>query len=286
MKLPDFTNHSGLNALREKMGAHSLGEFNPLLEYRQLTMAEIEQLAGQGIDVDLEKITILPDGTLAYKDSRILLYIRDVYDYHRQRRHQELPKFHVAHCRTLEQMKQNNRFARYVVATREDGLFSINRMNNNRIIKSDLLGLKVCQNCLDYLTFDGFASDLSKDKRINIVNQFSIKRFFEIFPKSLIYNKPEFRDDIAPLNAYPSNWDSISRQAKARNNWTCSKCTIILSKTQYRHYLHVHHKNGQKWDIRDANLIVLCIRCHAEEGLHSHLKNTPDYKKFIQQFSI
>lgn len=286
MKLPDFTNDSGLNQLRQLMGAHKLGNFSPEIEYAQLTIAELERLAGEGIDVKLEDIIALSDGTLAYKDSRILLYIRDVIEYHRGRRNQELPKFHVAHCKTLDQMKRQNRFARYVVATRDDGKFSINRMKNNKVISSGIIELRVCQNCLAELAFEGFKSESPKNIRLSIVERFTIKKFFEIFPKSLFHDEPEYKDDTAPLNAYPDNWDSISRQTKARANWTCSKCKLRLNESQYRQYLHVHHENGQKYDVRDENLKVLCIGCHAEEGFHIHLKNTPDYKKFIELFSF
>lgn len=286
MKLPDFTNHAGLNQLRERMGALSLGKFAPYLEYKLLTVAEIEQLAGGGIDVNIDEIRILPDGTIAYKDSRILLYIRDVTDYYRRGggATQDLPKFHVANCRTLEDMRKQKRFARYVVATKDNGLFSINRIVNNRITSSDLMQLAVCQNCLNFLSFDQFTYDLPRQQKKQIVSGFSIKKFFDIFPRSLIHDAPEFREDTAPLNTYPANWDSISRQAKARWNWTCKKCALRLDKNQHRRFLHVHHEDGQKWNIRDENLAVLCVRCHANENHHAHLKNTPDYKNFIQEF--
>ena len=267
------------------MGAMRLGNYDPKIEYRQLTIAELEQLSGEGIDVKPEEIRVLTDGTLAYKDSRILVHIRDVYEYHQRRMIQnDLPRFHIAHCSTLEQMKQHNRFDRYVVATRDDGLFKIHRMKNNRIIKRDFEKLNVCQNCLNYLSFDGFGNTLSQQQKLQIVVNFSIKRFFEIFPKSLMLDKPEYRDDSAPLNAYPSKWDSISRQAKAKVNWTCKKCGVNMSNKQYRHFLHVHHKDGLKWNIKEDNLEVLCVKCHANEPLHIHLKNRQDYKEFILEF--
>jgi hypothetical protein len=44
-----------------------------------LTALELERLTSQdGLDISLDDLKVLEDGTLAYKDSRVLLYIRDV----------------------------------------------------------------------------------------------------------------------------------------------------------------------------------------------------------------
>ena len=47
-------------------------------------------------------------------------------------------------------------------------------------------------------------------------------------------------------------------------------------------YLHVHHKNGQKNECEEINLEALCIRCHAEEAMHSHMKSHPDYQEYAR----
>src|SRR5262249_15899590 len=129
MKLPDFTHDLSLNALRRAMGATAPGGFSPSYRPSLLTQDELDQLAGGGIDVTFDEITKLEDGTLGYKDSRVLVYIRDVSTYGGDF---TLPRFHVAYCRTLDEMRAARRFERYVVATRDDGQFWIHKISNGQ----------------------------------------------------------------------------------------------------------------------------------------------------------
>lgn len=134
MKLPDFTQDAGLNALRAAMGAE-LGEFKAAKLQPPLTPDEIERLATVGIEVPLEQVEVLNDGTYVYKGRRVIVYIRDVPEYG-DRTHE--PKFHLAVCRTLTMMMDAGKYqVRYVVSTRDDGLFSVQRIRDNRIRKSD-----------------------------------------------------------------------------------------------------------------------------------------------------
>jgi len=73
MKLPDFFEFEPLNQVKRQMGMRDDDYAG------RLTPPELESLFKEGIDVELKDVTILPDGTLAYKDSRVLLYIKDVH---------------------------------------------------------------------------------------------------------------------------------------------------------------------------------------------------------------
>jgi hypothetical protein len=97
MKLPDFTDNPKLVALRRAMGAEAPGNFLPNFRPNILTKEELEQLVAGGIEVYFDEITELEDGTLGYKNSRVLVYIRDVPTYGGDF---TLPKFHVAFCST------------------------------------------------------------------------------------------------------------------------------------------------------------------------------------------
>src|SRR5262249_42032075 len=155
MKLPDFTLDPSLNELRKAMGAE-LHPFEPAPTGDALTPDEINRLAREGIEIPLGEVDILPDGTLAYKDRRVVLYIRDVRQYQSARlSDNDLPRFHVADCETLQGMRANRRYERYVVATRETGEFQINLMHHNRYEQSDRR-LNVCQNCLAKLNWNNF----------------------------------------------------------------------------------------------------------------------------------
>lgn len=281
MKLPDFTKDAQLNTLRQLMGA-PLGEFTPATNRDVLTADEIEALTKQGIDVSLDEVHALPDGTLAYKNSRVILYIRDVA-YYRDGNQPNLPRFHVADCRTLETMRANNRFERYVVATRDDGLFSLNIIPPNEWsggVRSVTEQLPVCQNCLTKLRWDGFAHGMDKLTRRDIVDRFSIAQFFGVYGKTLVTKAPLHDAKTAPLNTYSVDFSALGDRIKTEREYRCDGCGINL--TNYRKFLHAHHKDGQKNNTRAENITVLCVACHAEQFNHSHIKRTPDYVEFLR----
>lgn len=284
MKLPNFLQWPELNALREQMGAHRLGTFRLVPDPNRLTEAELKQLVQGGIDVSVDEVRVLPDGTLAYKDSRVLVYIRDVTIYKRARsaRVYELPRFHLANCDTLQQMRLDNRYERYVVATPQNGLFAINFIQNGRAIRSSAERLRVCQNCLHMLAFDGFQRNMPKAVREERVAQFKLEGFFEKYPRALIFRTPTHRADSGPLNVYPTDFDERSTRTREERGWCCQRCGFIAGDPALRRYLHVHHVNGLKYDNRPENLLVLCLGCHADEPHHSHMKSLPEYEAFIR----
>jgi len=283
MKLPDFTSDPGLCALRKAMGADELGEFSTRYRPNALTVEELERLGQEGIDVAFEEIVRLKDGTLGYKDSRVLVYIRDVARYGGQF---ELPKFHVAYCDTLEKMRERNRFERYVVATREDGTFKINKIDPGKRISSSWERLNVCKNCLNKLSFDGFSYSLSQTAKNAVVQRFTISRFFELYPKSLHIRRPQHDYSAAPVNDYDPDFEQIATQLKSRRAWKCDRCHLDLSHIRERQFLHVHHKNGLKSDNRLENLEALCLNCHSKEFQHAHMRRTQEFQEFSRRYRV
>lgn len=279
MRLPDFTDDVGLIALRRSMGAEAPGSFSPSYRPDELSLAELEQLATEGKDVSIDHVAVLEDGTLSYKESRVLIYIRDISEFQNW-----VPRFHIADCATLEQMKQKNAFARYVVATRDDGSFVVNMIGNGRQVMRNTMQLDVCQNCLDKLDFDGFSRNLSKPRRLMIVSQFTIRRFFEKFPKSLFSVRPTGAAETAPVNNYPPDFEIISERLRTQCGWTCESCHRSFAALSDRKFLHVHHKDGMKNNGSDQNLRVLCLGCHSNEPLHARMKGLPEYREFVRRF--
>jgi len=281
MRLPDFTKDVGLNALRQIMGA-SLGVLKPAENRGTLTKDEIDALTKQGIDVSLDAVRVLPDGTLAYKNSRVILYIRDIAHY-RDGEQVNLPRFHVADCKTLEDMRAHDRFERYVVATREDGLFALNvipRHGPNSMVQNITEPLPVCQNCLGKLRWDGFRYGMDGSTRRDIVGLFSISRFFTVYGKTLVTKSPQHDSHTAPLNLYSADFATVGGRIKAERAYTCDTCGLNLA--EHQKYLHAHHKNAQKHDSRPDNIAILCVACHANTHNHSHLKATSGYREFLR----
>jgi hypothetical protein len=279
MKLPNFYEFEPLNAVKAKMGIprNSYGSLTIVIAPGRLTELELEKLtSSNGLDISVDDLTILSDETLAYKDSRVLLYIRDFTVY--SGRGSE-PRFHLGNCRTLKEMRENNRFNRYVVSIKTDGWFNLNVIKSGRA-RTELYNLSVCQNCLDMLIFDSFEMKWEKNKRLNFVREFKIESFFEKYPKSLHAKTPLYNSDNAPLNVYADDFKGISRSIRSAANWCCQQCGINLSAPENRKWLHVHHKNGLKHDNSRSNLEALCIGCHAKEPGHAHMKSNLNYLEF------
>ena len=280
MKLPDFFKFEPLIRLKRQMEIPDdvYGSLSVDGEPGRLTVEELDRLtSGEGIDVSFDELTILKDGTLAYKDSRVLLYIRDVHVYGDSERE---PRYHLSNCATLQEMNEKGRFDRYVIATEDGGVFKINLISSGKT-KTERRRLSVCQNCLHGLAFEGFSSQMDRRTRARIVSEFSPDQFFAVYPRSLHVKRPTYDSDTAPLNDYPSDFHEISDRVRRESGWQCDACKRVLSDNKLRRYLDVHHINGDRRDNRNTNLRALCVGCHANQPNHHHVKNDPRYRAYI-----
>lgn len=278
-KLINFLDHSEFNYLRFIMNAPLVPSFTA----RKISLLDeesIRKLGTEGIDIDdFSQIKIEADRTLSFKGKRVIVYIRDVKEISEQ---QSLPKYHLGYCTTLETMTQANRFNRYVIANREDGIFTINYINQT--FRQDTnTRLNVCKNCLDLLAWENYKKNLLQQIKNKIVENFSLVDFFTQYPKDLISILPTYTVDTAPINDYSDDWGMISEGIKHERGYKCESCNLGLTGTN-RKYLHAHHKDGQKSNNSKHNIDLLCIYCHANESMHSHLKQTNDYKDFVIKF--
>ncbi len=234
------------NSLAKKKVEFSLDakdqEFEPL---------DIE-LSGDGIQINPNEIEIV-DGLLSYKGRQVLLYIKDhTYNYDKAIIDgQNGNKFHVAHCKTLEEMISKKRYQRYVATNNLSGSFKISASNRPEIE----VKLRVCQNCLEFLNYKK-SRESSGVKKQNAVT-FSVKEFFATYSSNFRY-MPQYKDSVDI--GYAKNWNSISKTLRAQNDYTCSTCEVNLS--AYQFLCHVHHRNGVKQDNSEGNLQVLCADCH------------------------
>jgi len=209
MKLPDFLTDHDLNELRKTMQAE-LGRYQPA-SLSILTAEEIEQLQTEGIEIPIDNVQVLNDGTYVYKGRRVVVHIRDIEEYGDR---YSLPRFHLAMCSTLGQMIEHGRYQkRYVVSTRDDGRFRIHRIRNGNIKKLEE-PLDVCQNCLEELHYENFSLQMSASKRKMAVQKFSLKTFFDEFGRTCVWATPRYDDKHAPPNVYSVQFYRIAQAIK------------------------------------------------------------------------
>ena len=274
IKLPNFFKSSSFIALKSRMGIdkNTYGSF--INSQSGGTQFQIETI---GIEVEnVSDIIPLNDHTLTYSGERVIVYIRDVNEYNNEVR---LPKFHVANCKTLQQMIKDGRKRRYVVSKNTENSFHLNFISGNSVRKEDH-ALSVCKNCLEILRWDGYSQGWNSEKKDKCVSYFQIKNFFSKYPISLI-DKKGFSNNNSSINTYSDDWNTISQSYKNSKKWVCEQCgvNLIHSKT----LLHTHHINSQKNENNISNLRALCICCHANQPMHNHMLDTADAHSSLQE---
>ena len=195
IKLPNFFKSSSFIALKSRMGIdkNTYGNFGD-----SKSKGIQNQLETIGIEVEnISDIVPLDDYTLTYNGERIIVYIRDVNQYNNE---VKLPKFHVANCKTLQQMIKDGRKRRYVVSKNTENSFHLNFISGNSVRKEDH-ALSVCKNCLEILRWDGYSQGWNSEKKDKCVSYFQIRNFFSKYPISLI-DKKGFSENNSSLNQY------------------------------------------------------------------------------------
>jgi len=222
-----------------------------------------------GIEISPEELEVI-DGLLSYRGRHVILYIRDhgrgvveaLQDPSKGR------KFHLADCATLERMRSEGRFARYVVTRGVSGDFDIagmDPMTGNEITGSTRL--QVCINCLKHLNY-GSALVGTQAKRREARDKFSLIEFFETYSTRFKY-LPDGLAAEKGAAVYTKDWPELSQRLREEAKYTCEECAVCLE--DCKALLHVHHVNGVKSDNRRANLQVLCKDCHRKQPNHQHI---------------
>lgn len=275
MKLTDFTQDNGLNYLREKMKAPFLvwDGFSNWNAFDPFGFRTALNEKGE-VDIPFSEIIINPDDTLELFGKKILVYIRD-----QRGGYFSTYKFHIANCSTLRDAQKNNKYDKYVASVNTSNIFNVNIIHSSYSIEKDKkVTMKVCKNCLYKLNYNNYKTDYHH--RNKVFENFNLEDFFNQYENQSII-KPKYNNVTAPLNNYTDDFKQIADKLKSSLNYKCQKCNINLSDD--KKFLHVHHKDGMKNNNRSNNLIALCIKCHANEPNHGHMKSLPDYREFLQK---
>lgn len=232
-----------------------------------------------GVEVDVEELE-LTQGVLSYKGRQVLLFIPD----HDRKIDAKLAgsiegnKYHVADCKTLDTMKQRNRFNRYKVTNNLEGVFNIYGVDSvSGAPKEADVELFVCKNCLSYLRYQGYSYKGSKAKNDQIYNNFSVDEFLTQY--STLFRRMPTRAPGIEKGGYSEDWKEISVRVRSERKYTCEECAIDLN--DHPRLLHVHHVNGNKRDNSESNLRALCVDCHRKQPKHGYLRVTHDDMRII-----
>lgn len=243
-----------------------------------------------GIEIDLTEVESGPGGLLTYKGEQILLYIKDTRAslWTLTNEPEKSRRFHVAECQTLDTMRKEGRFERYVVTNRMDGLFRVDWLDPDTRERGETeAALKVCKNCLKALNWRGYehpedrlkVPDEMPQGKGGIWTSFSISEFLMEY-STFFRTKPSRRDTDAASNEYVADWPRISEQCRRAAKWRCNACRVDLS--AHPRLLHCHHKSGVVTDNSSRNLSVLCALCHAAQPAHQWMKVTAESRRIIQ----
>tara|TARA_B110000858_G_scaffold198514_1_gene266016 strand:+ start:31199 stop:31849 length:651 start_codon:yes stop_codon:yes gene_type:complete len=186
VKLPDFKDFQAFNELRKKIGTEEFGYFELFDPAIHLTGSERSTLENPGILLKADEFRVLPDKTLAIKNSRVLVYIPDEAWY---RKHREYPSYHLAWCSQLEAQLVGHSMLEYLVTTKVSDDYKLLKIRSNGEVSLSEHGLVVCKHCLHTLRYRNY--DEFRNRRRGhsqkVLNDFSLQdfyRFYQQYPLS------------------------------------------------------------------------------------------------------
>lgn len=262
-----------LEKIRKRVGAE-LVEFVP-------------RPSGERINADLTSVAQVErlfdrSGLLIHRNRPVFVYIRDhtvsrgVIKFPEGGR-----KIHFAVCSTLQDMQETGRFQRYRMTENDDNLYLVDVKEGNRDEEKNVR-LFPCQNCLAQLRYRCFDSSSPRDIKSKIVEEFDAReafdflyQHFDIFRQQMVGRPP-----ATFPTGYSRGWNRISRDIRESCSFTCQGCGVKLKRSS--RLLDVHHKDGDKRNNRDDNLVCLCKLCHASQPAHGHYKVYDNERRSIE----
>ncbi|WP_415903215.1 HNH endonuclease [Neptuniibacter sp. QD29_5] len=271
------TDLSGLWANVERMGKFE-ANFNLQEDHSPDFELDKDLSSTAGLDIQLEDLE-LENGVLSVKGRQVLLFIPDqgqaideVLGGIKEGR-----KFHVADCKTLNSMRQKNRFNRYKATYNTSGLFKVYGVSyeTGDSVEGEA-ELRVCKNCLSYLNYKGYRHGKGLPKK-QIYNEYDISEFLSEY--STLFSSMPDRSQVVDKGGYSDDWAEVSTNYRATVNFCCEQCGVDLNSN--KRLLHTHHISGNKRENHPDNLKALCIDCHRKQPHHDYMRVTHENMLFL-----
>ena len=198
-------------------------------------------------------------------------------------------KVHFYYCPTLVNMEEKGRRERYRAVAERSNTRTID-LRGKEDVKTRL---PWCKHCLKILCrqeggqlFYFFRTNKDKMARSRDADEL-MKSVIAHYEKTASTTPPLGKSQVSglknsiPYSGYPKWWGSKSRDYRRGKNYKCEKCGVDCSR--HTHLVDTHHKNGNKSDNRDKNLLCLCKHCHSLQDFHGHYKPRGNYIKELEQ---
>ncbi len=180
MELIDFKEFEPFNQLRKKIGTDEFGFFELFDPAIHLTGSERSDLENHGLLLRPKNIRVLPDRTLAIKNSRVLAYIPDESWY---RLHREYPTYHLALCSQLEGLIAEYPAQEVLVTTKIADDYKLLKIRSSGEVGTASHGLVVCKHCLHVLRYRDYDEYRNRRRGYSqrVLNDFSLREFYRFY---------------------------------------------------------------------------------------------------------
>lgn len=220
-------------------------------------------------EVDVSAIPLSENEIFVQGGKLTFAYLR------RARTEPERRRVHFTYCEKVKEIKHGKLFC----TTQTDGKFEIDLEDESgQIEKTVGLELEPCRFCIG--EYFGLHKWSDKEEKERIAKNFSYENISREI--GLTLNGAVWYSRLYHYTG--KTWKERSDEIREKANWTCQECNLHLG-FEYKVFLHAHHLIGDRNFNHPANLLAICIKCHAEEPGHEDLKNTTQYKQFIKLLS-
>lgn len=255
------------------------------------------ELAGDetGKEADIENPDDLRElfhesGLLVSAGRPVLVYIRDhIVMTPDPLTPEECRKVHFTVCRTLQRMADKGHFERYRRTMSESNIYVIDVSSSRGRVSEVRMRLDPCKNCLDNVRYAGYSHGMRRHEKQRIVKAFDARVIMEAMRRHLrrfskrdaaepfgrlarvlreLMDRAVSLDPAGSPSGYRRSFQKTAQSYKDKMRWICEDCGVSLYADELRYLLHVHHRNGVKYDDTESNLQALCVLCHQKRHQH------------------
>ena len=181
------------------------------------------------------------------------------------------PRFHIRKCSVIQSFMASGTFKKEYRRANSEPVMVCDMDDDYK--DKEVSNLPLCKYCLKLAMQDGIFKGMNSADFVEILKQASDA-------------SDDNEENKVDIFGYVKNWEEVSRAYREKMNYTCERCGVHIEDPFDYHYIHVHHKNGNKADNHERNLECLCIRCHAKvDDIHYDNFNSGANAIILKEFN-